>query len=195
MQELMQLKQSSCDSLTDYLSEFRVLAGRAGVTQVETFRHFFLKGLNQGLMRAILQDELPTTNADLMKKAVTKQQNFEEMKTLQSYYSGKTNQKTNQKKKTRYIPSRDPDAMEVDRLTEEERKEHIKKGQCFRCHRTGHTSRDCPSKGDDRKKKTDGKGKKPVRRQAPEEEQTESKVEEIEDSDDYEEVETRRADF
>ena len=37
---------------------------------------------------------------------------------------------------------RDPDAMDIDRLTIEERNEYMKKGKCFKCGQTGHMSRD-----------------------------------------------------
>src|SRR6267154_4032647 len=49
MQTLTQIKQSNCESLTDYISEFKLLAGRAGIGETETFRYFFLKGINSGL--------------------------------------------------------------------------------------------------------------------------------------------------
>jgi hypothetical protein len=114
MQDLMKLKQTDCGSLTDYVSEFKLLAGRAGITQVESFWHFFLKGMNQGLMRSILQDELPTTNQDLIKKALSKQANFVEMTTLRNLYGGGNSKKTPVPKKTRFHDSRDPNAMEVD---------------------------------------------------------------------------------
>ena len=45
---------------------------------------------------------------------------------------------------------KDPNAMDVDvvrigKLTPEERKQCIKKGLCFRCHKPGHLSGECPS--------------------------------------------------
>ena len=86
MQDLMKLKQSG--PLIDYIAEFKLLAGRAGITEVNTFRQFFLGGMNAGLRRAILSDEIPTTNSDLIKKALTKQSNFKELKTLQNLYGG-----------------------------------------------------------------------------------------------------------
>ena len=45
-------------------------------------------------------------------------------------------------------PTRDPNAMDVDRLTQQERMEHIKKGLCFICHEPGHLSSTCKKKGD-----------------------------------------------
>ena len=37
--------------------------------------------------------------------------------------------------------------MDIDRMSQEERKRHVEGGLCFRCHKKGHLSRDCPNKG------------------------------------------------
>ena len=36
--------------------------------------------------------------------------------------------------------------MDIDRLSTEQMSDHMKKGLCFNCHRTGHKSRECPNK-------------------------------------------------
>ena len=38
---------------------------------------------------------------------------------------------------------KDPNAMDVDAMSIEERNELMKKGACFRCKKTGHLSKDC----------------------------------------------------
>jgi hypothetical protein len=194
MQDLTKLKQANCGSLTDYVSEFKLIAGRAGITQVESYRYFFLKGINQGLMRSILQDELPTTNQDLIKKALSKQANFEEMTNLRNIFGGGNSKKNSTPKKTRFHDSKDPNAMEVDRLSEQERNDHFKKGLCFNCHEPGHKSND--PRFHPKEKGNKGKGKS-VRRKTPDDETPEtSKVEEISDEEDSDEDEdNRRLDF
>ena len=42
---------------------------------------------------------------------------------------------------------RDPNAMDIDRLTTEERTLLMKEGKCFKCQKQGHLSRDCPPRG------------------------------------------------
>jgi hypothetical protein len=120
MTKLTALKQSSFGSLTEYIAEFRLLAGRAGVTHVDVFRHLFLTGLNPGLTRSILGDDLPTSNDALVKKAISKQANFEQLKGYLPNYKGggKTSnfQKSHQQKK-RFTSTHNPNAMEVDRMT------------------------------------------------------------------------------
>ena len=192
MQDLMKLKQTNCGSLTDYVSEFKLLAGRAGIVQIETFRHFFLKGMNQGLMRSILQDEIPATNADLIKKALMKQSNFEELSNLRNLYGGGNTKKNPSAKKTRYHDSRDPNAMDVDRLSEKERIDHQKKGLCFICHQQGHRANDSSFHP-----KEKGKGKS-VRRKTPDDEDKipeTSKIKEISDEEESDDEDNRRMDF
>src|SRR5277367_409561 len=51
----------------------------------------------------------------------------------------------------RYTPRytttpRDPNAMDVDQLTTEEREQHMKENRCFGCHKVGHRVKDCQSK-------------------------------------------------
>ena len=37
--------------------------------------------------------------------------------------------------------------MDIDRMSQEERKRHVEGGLCFRCHKKGHLSRECPERG------------------------------------------------
>jgi len=42
--------------------------------------------------------------------------------------------------------ARDPNAMDVDRMTVEERQELMRKGACFFCKEVGHLTSECPKK-------------------------------------------------
>ena len=63
---------------------------------------------------------------------------------------GTSNTNTNQTKRTftpRYTnTTRDPNAMDVDKMTIEERERHMKENQCFNCHIIGHRAKDCCKK-------------------------------------------------
>ena len=47
---------------------------------------------------------------------------------------------------------RDPNAMDVDALSLEERGKLMEEGKYFHCRKTGHLAKDCPDKGDQKKK-------------------------------------------
>ena len=46
----------------------------------------------------------------------------------------------------------DLNAMDIDALSLEERGKLMKEGKCFHCRKTGHLAKDCPDKGDQKKK-------------------------------------------
>jgi len=59
------------------------------------------------------------------------------------------NKKTNERGPRRFyfdVGQKDPNAMDVDSMTTEERTALMKKGACFICRMIGHLSRDCPNK-------------------------------------------------
>jgi hypothetical protein len=102
------------------------------------------------------------------------------------------NQFTNCCPKPCFTPCKsDPDAMDVDHLSEADKKVYMKEGCCFICGEKGHRANNPikhPKTRDDDKKK---KGKQMVEHTAPDDEDT-SKIEELSDN---EELDTRRTDF
>ena len=66
---------------------------------------------------------------------------------------GSDKKMTNNKKKKEERSGRqwtfqrkDPNAMDIDAMTTEQRDEVMKKGLCFGCRKQGHLSRDCPTR-------------------------------------------------
>jgi len=62
-------------------------------------------------------------------------------KLMNELYSGSTGKKWNFERQ-----ARDPNAMDVDAMTLEERSSLMKKGACFYCKECGHISKECPRK-------------------------------------------------
>jgi Zinc knuckle len=50
-------------------------------------------------------------------------------------------------KRFSFPKKKDPNAMDINRMSIEERSHLMKEGKCFRCKLFGHLSRDCPNKG------------------------------------------------
>jgi hypothetical protein len=71
----------------------------------------------------------------------------------------------------------------------------MKRGLCFRCQERGHRAAECPKPRGDDGKKNEYKGKKRVRRGAPEEEETKSKIVDLDSDEEEMDVGRMQADF
>jgi Zinc knuckle len=66
-----------------------------------------------------------------------------------------------------YFPTkeRDPNAMDINRLTVDEQNKLMKEGRCFKCRKTGHWANRCPENNNDKKKGKEVPKKKMNRRE------------------------------
>jgi hypothetical protein len=141
------------DDLDSYISSHTTLVRLSdwapeGEAAIETFK----EGLKQQLRHAVMRrDHQPKTLKEWKDTARIEQNRWKAIKS-----SGVLDKKGQSGKwraalgKT-HAKAKDPDAMEIDNtrlnpLTDEERKQLMKEGKCFRCHRQGHMSNVCPSK-------------------------------------------------
>jgi hypothetical protein len=162
LNKIQKLKQLG-RSLTSYVAEFRSLVAVANVKESHVLIHMFNLGLNDDLVRAVhLMGEIPT-DFDKYITAVTKiDSNINRGKTTIAL--------TNANRYRNYRPQpkkKDDDAMDVDRLDEEECTDCMAKGLCFVCKKRGHRANSCPEKKKKKKKKV------PVRQEKIEEEDDE----------------------
>ena len=137
--------------MEEHLAKFRLLMAQSGLEDSAAVADLFRETLPLGLQRPILLSEKPpVTLEDWYDKANTFHGSWRKTQRI----LGRTplEAKTETPKKTFSFPrQRDPNAMDIDRLTTEERTALMKEGKCFKCRKQGHLSRDCPTRNQDQK--------------------------------------------
>lgn len=154
--EMKEMKMGNM-SIEEHVSKFKMLVTRSKLAKNDAVVEYFRETLPIPLQKNIMSLETPpTTLDDWYKWAVKLQNNFLRMKNAiakTQNRGGNTNSNTNKKTVERgprrfyFEPAqKDPNAMDVDYMSTEERTALMKKGACFRCKMTGHLSRDCPDR-------------------------------------------------
>src|SRR6202522_323065 len=138
--KLRQLKQGK-DSVDDYVAQFRILAGKARMTDDAALTEYFMEGINTGILQKIFaQERLPATITEWYERTSRSDSHYRRVQEILGRRCGTSGnaQTTNDMKKP-FIPrftskEQDPNAMDVDRLSTNERTEHVAKGQWFKHH-------------------------------------------------------------
>ena len=144
LEELIALKMGN-SSIEDHIARYRVLLKKSQVPEDSPSAiDYFRKTLNYPLQRDLLK--LPTPPKDLKEWydwASRLDNNFRKLQRI----LGRNTTKPKEEPRRRWnFQKRDPDAMDVDALSDEKRAEMMKKGLCFNCGKPGHLSRDCEEK-------------------------------------------------
>ena len=147
--QLRALQYKLGDNIDIHITKLRMCLARTKLDKSDGSQatiEFFTETLPLQLLQRIYGGEtIPETLTRWYKKAALQEQIRRDLR--QAF--GNTSQKSNMQyvpRKFNFQPRRDPNAMDVDVLTAEERSELMKKGACFRCKAQGHLSRDCPNK-------------------------------------------------
>ena len=150
------------DNVDEHISKFKLLLLQSGLGESAIIVDLFQDTLPFGLKRSILTcEEPPKTLKDWYTKATKFHNNWKRARRILGRRTGGEQKNVRTRGTKKFVfpkKERDPNAMDVDRLTVEERTKLMKEGRCFRCKLQGHLSRDCPGeKKDEPKKKWDGK--------------------------------------
>ncbi|KAG2064563.1 hypothetical protein BDR04DRAFT_1162433 [Suillus decipiens] len=137
---------------------------------------YFQDGLNLSIsMKLFATGDIPETFNWVVETCITINNSYYCLQAIKSHHALP---KKKNFRNCHYSSFCNPNAIEIDCLSQAEKAEHIKKGKCFLCHQTRHHVNGCPQK----------KGKDaPVRK-------TKSKIEEVK-SDDKETVRQLAQDF
>jgi len=141
--KLRTLRQTG--SANEYVGQFRILAQRSKITDDAALIEYFMEGLKPKLLEKIYALEtIPTTIDEWYSHACRFDNQWLRVQEIIGRQRGGHTPVRRYAPTPRYSP--DPNAMDIDRLSTEQMTDHVKKGLCFHCHKTGHRSRECPDK-------------------------------------------------
>jgi Ty3 transposon capsid-like protein len=137
-------------SITEHNSRFRLLVSQIGMKDSPALTDLYQETLPWGLQSPIIRSEHPPKT---LEEWYTKATNFYVGHQKAQHLFRKRDKPTTTssappaQKRFSFPEKKDPNAMDIDRMSIKERTRLMKEGKCFRCKLFGHLSRDCPNKG------------------------------------------------
>src|SRR6202522_711248 len=138
--KLRQLNQGK-DSVDDYVAQFRILASKARMTDNAALTELFMEEVNTGILKKkFAQEKLPATIIKWYERTSRWGSHYRKVQEILGRRRGTSEnaQTTNDMKKPfipRFAPKeQDPNEMDVDRLSTDERTEHVAKAGWFKHH-------------------------------------------------------------
>jgi hypothetical protein len=138
-------------SITEHNSRFRLLVSQTGMKDSPALTNLYREMLPWGLQSPIIWSEHPPKT---LEEWYTKATNFyvghQRTQRLFKKWDNKSTNNTSAlpaQKKFSFPKKKDPNAMDIDRMSIKEQTRLMKEGKCFRCKLFGHLSQDCPNKG------------------------------------------------
>ena len=139
--KLLQLRQNG--TADEYNAQFKMLATRANITEDAALEQLYQRGLQHKLLEriytmAILPGKM-TEWYDAASRLDNQQRRFQLVVAgLRSPFS-----KTHLQQRQPAASEPDPDAMDIDRLSTNQRERYQREGRCFECGDKGHLARFC----------------------------------------------------
>ena len=154
-------------SIDEHLAQFKLLAAAAEINMGHALTiELFKETLTPALRNKLMNQETPLDNIDDWFKWAMKH-NHQWHKSKRAIEWTKGNLQQGRPQQRFYFPrkDRDPNAMDVDRLTFDEGTKLMKEGRCFKCKNTGHRANDCPEGGQKKEKQKEEPKKKMNRKE------------------------------
>jgi hypothetical protein len=137
-------------SITEHNSKFRLLVSQTGMKDSPVLTDLYQETLPWGLQSPIIgSEDPPKTLEEWYTKATNFYVGHQKAQCLFRKQEKPVNTPSAPPAQKRFsFPERkDPNAMDINHMSVEERTCLMKEGKCFRCKLFGHLSRDCPNKG------------------------------------------------
>jgi Ty3 transposon capsid-like protein/Zinc knuckle len=154
LSQMKNLRMKRDDPIEEHIAKFKSLVSESRIeADSPVIIDMFRETLTLPLQRRILTLESPpTTLKEWCEWAMKIDHNWRRMQLAVGRTQANQQKGKGQQKKF-YFPrkERDPNAMDIDRLSMEEREKLMKEGRCFRCKLTGHRANDCPDKNEKKK--------------------------------------------
>jgi hypothetical protein len=138
-------------SIMEHNSRFRLLVSQTGMKDSLALTDLYRETLPWGLQSPIIRSKHPPKT---LEEWCTKATNFYvRHQRAQRLFKKRDNKPATTpsappaQKRFSFPEKKDPNAMDIDRMSIEEQTRLMKEGKCFRCKLFGHLSQDCPSKG------------------------------------------------
>jgi hypothetical protein len=136
------LKQGN--DLSKYIATFKQLCNQAEIYSFNAQKDYFLHGLKPALLSKLCNSgEIPNEMQGMCRKIISIQNTYQLLLSHRPHNSDSQNQFTDCCPKPHFTPHKnDPDAMDVDCLSEADKKAYMKEGHCFKCGEKGHRAND-----------------------------------------------------
>jgi Zinc knuckle/Retrotransposon gag protein len=155
LDELRSLKKKKTESIDEHIAKFKMLAAESKIDttnplSIKLFKEMLPWALTLELMK--LETPLKTINNWYEWAATLNHQFHKVNRAIERTRGNSRKEKTSQQKYYFSRKERDLNAMDVNRLTIEERNKLMKERRCFKCRNMGHRANECPEDDNDKKK-------------------------------------------